>query len=91
MTTKYICDFCEKEFSSEWICRTHELSHLSGADKVKYELYSQGKEVCDYCFNSYYVYGCEQDCNYSNCNYDNNHKDFIPVEPLHNKRRNGGV
>ena len=91
MTTKYICDICKKEFYSYTMCRHHETSHFDGVERLKYELQSQNEEVCDYCANSYYVYGCEQDCKYNDCCYDNNHKDFAPVEPLHNKRMNGGI
>lgn len=91
MKTIYKCDVCGREFGSAFLCRSHEASHFDGVEKIKYDLYSESKELCDYCDNSYYVYGCEQDCKYHNCNYDNNHKDFVPVEPFHNKRAHGGV
>lgn len=91
MTTKYICDVCGKEFGSSWVCRSHEAQHFSGVERIKYELDWKQEELCDYCANSYYVYGCEQDCKFNDCNYDNNHKDFIPVKPIHNKRECGGV
>ena len=62
---------------------------MNPVDRIKYMIMLECKEVCDYCDRSYYVYGCERDCEYPNCTYDNNHKDFVPVEPLHNKRISG--
>lgn len=91
MRTIYKCDVCGKEFGSAVLCMHHEAAHFDGVERIKYELSAQGEEVCDYCKNSYYVYGCEQDCNYNDCAYCNNHKDFVPVEPFHNKRAHGGV
>lgn len=92
MTNVYRCDICGEEFLSSYECRVHEVSHLDGVEAIKYELiHSQEEIICDYCEHSYYVYGCEQDCKYRNCRSNNNYKDFVPVEPLHNKRANGGV
>ena len=91
MKVIYKCDVCGREFGSAWVCQSHEASHFDGVDKIKYELHSQSKEPCDYCKNSYYVYGCERECGFNDCNYSNNHKDFVPVQPLHNKRESGGV
>ena len=54
-------------------------------------MYSSEECICDYCDHSFYVYGCEQDCSYEDCRFSNNYKDFIPVEPFHNKRNNGGI
>jgi len=86
MKTIYKCDICEREFGSSYLCQSHEASHFDGVERIKYELHIRGKEPCDYCANSYYVYGCEQDCEYPDCNCDNNHKDFVP-----NKKAHGGV
>lgn len=92
MTTIYKCDKCGAEFRNSRECRQHESSHYEGAGKIKYDLmYSAEEHICDYCDHSYYVYGCEQDCEYKDCKYSNNYKDFVPVEPLHDKRQNGGV
>ena len=91
MKVIYKCEVCGREFNSPLDCGHHEESHFSGSSKIKCELYLQGEDLCDYCEHSYYVYGCEQDCNYDKCSYKNNYKDFQPVEPLHNKRAHGGV
>ena len=92
MTTYYRCDHCGEEFRNARECRTHESSHYDGAEKIKYNLmYSSEECICDYCEHSFYVYGCEQDCSYEDCRFLNNYKDFIPVEPFHNKRNNGGI
>ena len=92
MKIKYECEVCGELFDSLRRCRVHEASHFSGAEKIKYELiHTQEEDICDYCDNSYYVYGCEQDCEYDDCGFRNNYKDFIPIEPFHNKRTHGGV
>ncbi len=92
MTTKYVCDVCGREFGSPWVCRSHEASHFSGIERVKYDLVHDPEEdLCDYCDHSYYVYGCEQDCKFKDCAYNNNYQHFKPVEPFCNKRRNGVV
>lgn len=92
MTTIYKCDKCGAEFNDPNECRICEASHMNPVDRIKYDLfYNQGEDICDYCDHSYYVYGCEQDCEHKDCKYSNNYKDFVPVEPLHDKRQNGGV
>lgn len=92
MQTIYKCDVCGREFGSAWICRSHEASHFPDVERVKYELVHDKKEdICDYCDHSYYVYGCEQNCQFSTCSMTNNYKDFNPVEPFCNKRARGGV
>lgn len=90
MTTIYKCDKCGAEFRNPRECRVHETGHFHGIDKIKYDLiHNQEEDICDYCEKSYYVYGCEQDCEYKDCKYSNNYKDFAPTKPLHNKRRSG--
>ena len=92
MTNIYRCDICGAEFPSSYSCRMHEASHLTGEEEIKYMLiHSQEEYLCDYCDNSFYVYGCEEDCNFKDCAVKNNYKYFKPVEPLHNKRTSGGV
>ena len=92
MKIKYECDICGQLFDSSRRCRVHEASHFSGLEKIKYELiHSQEEDICDYCGNSYYVYGCERDCEHKECSFINNYEDFVPVIPLHNKRAHGGV
>lgn len=92
MKIKYECEVCGELFGSSRRCRMHEASHFSEVEKIKYELiHAQEEDICNYCANSYYVYGCEQDCEYDDCGFRNNYKDFIPTEPFHNKRAHGGV
>ena len=92
MKIKYECDVCGREFGSSWVCRSHEASHFFGVERIKYDLcHNQEEDICDYCEHSYYVYGCEQSCQFKNCSVGNDYKDFKPVEPLHNKRAHGGV
>lgn len=89
MKIKYVCDVCGEQFEYGVACRLHEAEHLSGDEKLKYQLIHSGKDVCDFCDKSYYVYGCERDCEYKECRRSNNYKDFKPVEPFHNKRIHG--
>lgn len=77
MRIKYECEFCGELFESSRRCRVHEASHFSGVEKIKYELIHCNEEcICDYCANCYYVYGCERDCKFKDCNYSNGFKDF---------------
>ncbi len=90
MITVYKCEFCGAEFKNSRECRTHESNHFNEIDKIKYDLmHSYWRYICNYCDHSYYVYGCEQDCNHKNCGYNNNYKDFVPTEPLHDKSISG--
>lgn len=89
MTTIYKCDTCGQEFKSAKECGICEASHMAPVDRIKYMIVLNGGEVCDYCDNSFYVYGIERDCEYNDCLYDNHHKDFVPTEPLHDKSRCG--
>ena len=96
MIVKYECEFCRKQFDHEEDCVKHESSHLTGVEKIKYEIlnktrYNWNVSICDYCDKSYYAYGCERDCEYKDCSMINSYKDFQPVEPLHNKKAHGGV
>lgn len=89
MTTIYKCDTCGREFKSPKECRICEASHMAPVDRIKYMIVLNGGEVCDYCDNSFYVYGIERGCEYNDCLYDNHHKDFVPTEPFHDKSRCG--
>lgn len=89
MTTIYRCDYCKKDFRGLKECRLHEASHMNSADRTKYLIMLECMDVCDFCEHSYYVYGCERDCEYKDCKHSNNYKDFTPTEPLHNKRISG--
>ena len=78
MRTKYECEFCGELFESSLRCRIHESSHFSGVEEqIKYNLiHSHEEYICDYCDNCYYVYWCEQDCKFKDCNFKNKFKDF---------------
>ena len=92
MKIKYECEFCGTLYDSSRECMDHEREHLSDKDKIVYDIHVLIREdVCDYCTESYYVYGCEKDCKHKDCSPINYFKYFNPVEPLHNKRSNGGV
>lgn len=64
MITIYRCDVCDREFDSPKECRDHERTHFEGNNRIKYDLISANSDVCDYCQKSYYVYGCERDCDH---------------------------
>lgn len=93
MIIVYKCDFCGKEFTNEYLCRMHELYHTKKIKEIKNQLIRDNKiELCNYCANGYYAYGCEFNCEHvTECNSRNNYKDFIPVNPLHDRYKNGGV
>ena len=75
----YECEHCGKQFSNSTCCAYHEILHLEDMDKIKYHIMNfTSNDECDYCANAYWVYGCERDCNYINCKYDNNYKYFEP-------------
>lgn len=93
MTTKYICDVCGREFDTSSKCIKHEEEHCypTSLEIIRTLREMCKPKICDYCDHSYYVYGCEQDCKFHDCSYYNNHKNFKPVEPFHNKKECGGV
>lgn len=62
MYTKYFCDFCNKEFSSEVQCKIHEKVEHEGYPKDASFILGWGHDPCEYCAHAYYVYGCEQEC-----------------------------
>ena len=79
MKIVYECEHCGKQFSNQKCCAYHEILHLGDIDKIKYYITNlTPKDVCDYCANAYWVYGCERDCSCSDCKYSNNYKDFKP-------------
>lgn len=89
MTTIYKCDTCGREFKDPKECGMCEVSHMTTVDRIKYMIMLSGGCVCDYCDYSYYVYGCERDCEHKYCKHSNAYKDFVPTEPLHNKSISG--
>lgn len=77
MKIKYECEHCQVQFDSEMQCRAHEILHLNGIEALKYYIqYATNENICSYCDNPYYVYGCEFNCDYLHCNSSNNYKDF---------------
>lgn len=50
--TKYQCEYCGQIFGSEYLCKLHE----------------KEKHKCANCEHSYYVYGCELNCELENDN-----------------------
>lgn len=91
----YICSVCNKVFYSEKEVYDCELNHkeLNLNEKIFLMCQYNKEDICDYCDNSYYVYGCERDCS-KKCkikNKDNTENMFVPVEPLHNKSHSGGI
>lgn len=75
----YECEYCSEHFSTELGCKLHEMSHLNDIDGLKYCIrHVIGKDMCLYCINAYYVYGCELDCKHKDCGQANNYKYFEP-------------
>ena len=73
----YECEYCHKQFNDKHQCETHELLHFNSDERTKYYIHSKmGYRFCEYCANSYLVYGCELDCQYKDCCLDNHFQDF---------------
>lgn len=87
----YKCEYCGQEFYDSKPCFIHECSHIENENEQLLKIIlREGEEPCDYCENSYYVYGCEKECGCKlPCDYRYNQ--FVSVEPLHNKAHNGGI
>lgn len=79
MRIKYECSYCEQQFNTEQQCYDHEMDeHFEGVDKIKYCIVNiLNEDLCQYCKNVYYVYGCEPNCSHKHCVSSNNYKDFI--------------
>lgn len=82
MKVLYECETCHKQFGIKSSCALCELSHLCDDDeKYKYYvLHIMNHDICAVCKHAYYVYGCELNCAYKDCNSTNNYKDFKRVE-----------
>lgn len=77
MKIKYECEYCHEQFDSKNECQKHEMLHLYDIDRFKYYVKSMsGQDICSYCANAYYVYGCERNCDYHYCNEKNNYRYF---------------
>lgn len=91
MIVFYKCDYCGGVYKNREDCMKCEMSHMPKDEKIKTQLIDDGEFVCNYCEHSYFVYGCEQDCDIVGCYHYNNWPKFKPVVPLHNKKAHGGV
>lgn len=80
----YECSHCGKQFNNISECMVHEIteSHMENDPYVKEYIVRNEEDVCKFCDNAYYVYGCELDCQYKECNSTNYYKDFKRSEPL---------
>ena len=78
MKRLYECEYCKKQFNDEAECRIHEMNHLTNKnDMFKYWVCSVAKDdICKYCNNVYYAYGCEQSCAAGDCSAANNYQHF---------------
>lgn len=73
----YECEQCHRQFTNQDDCLLCEISHLTNDDKYKYYILNlKGDNICKFCENSYYAYGCELNCSYTDCNSSNNYKNF---------------
>lgn len=63
---QYKCDYCGEVFNDYDKCLAHEYEHQNDdASRAKYLIkYNLRKDLCDYCEHSYFVYGCEIDCQF---------------------------
>lgn len=68
MNIKYECEICHSIFSDKQQCMEHEITHVLPNSKEKWILIgrqlNKPELVCEHCEYSYYVYGCEFDCQY---------------------------
>lgn len=82
MIYMYKCEECGKTFTGHnafFNCFTHENTCKGDSvGKLKRELLKTLAEPCGYCQESWYVYGCERECNFPKCNNHNDWKDFKP-------------
>lgn len=77
MKIKYECEYCHEQFDNKYECQEHEMLHLHDVDRFKYYVRNVlGQDICSCCANAYYVYGCERNCVYHNCNNKNNYRYF---------------
>lgn len=78
MKVIYECETCHQQFTNKDDCIRCELSHIVNKDE-RYKYYvinAMGENICKFCENAYYVYGCELNCSYADCNSSNNYKNF---------------
>lgn len=96
MKVIYKCEFCDKQFDNANVCKYHEMLHLNSIDKFKYYIRNvECQDLCKYCARVYYIYGCEQNCQFKDCAAQNNYMHFIPdcsvsigIMPTKNNKEN---
>ena len=76
MTELYRCDKCQKIYTSPddaILCEMMDCGWEEGVAKIL----ACGLDLCDFCKEQYYVYGCEPDCkDRKECNIHNKFKNF---------------
>lgn len=83
MKIMYECEHCRTQFADREVCELHECAHLNGINRIKYWIMNiLHQRPCKYCSNVYYVYGCEENCPYTQCTYSNMYKDFNPNDEI---------
>lgn len=80
------CDICGKTFLLKEQCLEHEKAHYPYLDykQIAYLIAQndRNREICDFCKNAYYVYGCELSCSCERECIKNGYNKFIPNDKL---------
>ena len=80
------CEVCGKTFPIKEMCLRHEESHYPYLDykQIAYLIAQKNKnrEICDFCKNAYYIYGCELNCSFMKECLKNGYNKFIPNNNL---------
>lgn len=80
------CDICGKTFLLKEQCLKHEKAHYPCLNykQIAYLIAQndRNREICDFCKNAYYVYGCELDCSFMKECIKNGYNKFIPNDKL---------
>jgi len=73
--TKYECKDCGVQYLTKSEAITCEQKHKSDKSNVL----KSGKDICEFCVNRYYAYGCEAGCEFefTQCSRANNYKKFL--------------
>ena len=74
----------------KWDSYKKESKEFKNLEKYKQHAFKEtlvaANKVCDYCNNSYYVYGCERACQFeTKCNRSNKYFYFQLVDLYHDK------
>lgn len=86
MTNCWKCDVCNRTFLIKEDCIKHEKSHYPYLNYKQIAcleaLKDRNREVCDFCAQAYYVYGCELNCEHMKTCIKKGYNKFIPNEKL---------